>query len=290
MILEITKKAKIFADLHRKKEPFILANAWDAVSARIFEKMGFSAIGTTSAGIAASRGYRDMQNISFPEMIDNIEQVLSSVTIPVSVDIEAGHGKNTGEIIHNIQKVVSLGAVGINFEDGTGNVASPITPITTQAERIRAIREKIPSEQLWINARVDVFYLGLLEREKALEETIRRAHAYLEAGADSIFVVVNDKNLISSLTREIQAPINLLANAALPSMEELKELGVARVSLGSGPIRAVLGLLEEISRELLTFGTYRKLSDNAISYSALQELFPPIEGRQNGIPSKSYLS
>jgi len=274
MLLEKNKKAKIFADLHNKKEPFILANAWDAASARIFEKAGFSAIGTTSAGIAASRGYRDVQNIPFPEMLDNLEQILSAVTVPVSVDMEAGYGKNSEEIIHNIKKVVSLGAVGINFEDGTGNEASPITPITTQAERIRAIREEIPSECLWINARVDVFYLGLMEKEKALEETIKRAHAYLEAGANSIFVfVVNDKDLISTLIREIKAPINLLANPKLPSMEELKELGIARVSLGSGPMRATLGLLEEISHELLKFGTYRSLTNKAVSYPALQGLF-----------------
>jgi 2-methylisocitrate lyase-like PEP mutase family enzyme len=267
------KKAKIFADLHNKKEPFILANAWDAASARIFEKAGFSAIGTTSAGIAASRGYRDMQHIPFPEMLDNVEQILSSVTLPVSVDVEAGYGKNTAEIIHNIKKVISLGAVGINLEDGTGHPASPITSITTQAERIRAIREEIPSESLWINARVDVFYLGLMEKEKALEETIRRAHAYLKAGANSIFVVVNDKELISTLIREIKAPLNLLANSKLPSIEELKELGVARVSLGSAPMRATLGLLEEISHELLKSGTYRSLTNKAVSYSDLQELF-----------------
>ncbi|MBM3183971.1 MAG: isocitrate lyase/phosphoenolpyruvate mutase family protein, partial [Chlamydiae bacterium] len=258
MILEKNKKAKIFADLHHKKEPFILANAWDAASARIFEQAGFPAIGTTSAGIAASRGYRDMQKIPFSEMLDTTQQILSAVDLPVSVDMEAGYGKNIEEIIHNIQKVVSLGAVGINFEDGTGDAASPITPIAIQAERIRAIRKAVPKEHLWINARIDVLYLGLMEKKKALEETLRRAHAYEEAGADSIFVfVVNDKDLISTLTREIKAPINLLANGELPPIEELKELGVARVSLGSGPMRATLGLLQEMAHELLTSGTYR---------------------------------
>ncbi|MBX9744824.1 MAG: isocitrate lyase/phosphoenolpyruvate mutase family protein [Chlamydiales bacterium] len=273
MSFEKNPKAKIFSELHYQKKPFILANAWDAASARIFEKAGFSAIGTTSAGIAASRGYRDIQNIPFPEMLDNIEQILSSVTLPVSVDIEAGYSNNIEEIIYNIKKVVSLGAVGINFEDGTGDEASPITPITIQAERIQAIREQLSSDTLWINARVDVFYLGLMEKEKALEETIKRSLAYLEAGANSIFVVVNDKDLISSLVREIKAPINLVANSQLPSIEELKELGVSRVSLGSGPMRATLGLLEEISQELLQFGTYRSLTKNAVSYSGLQELF-----------------
>jgi 2-methylisocitrate lyase-like PEP mutase family enzyme len=269
-------KAKIFAELHRKNEPFLLANPWDAASARIFEKAGFLALGTTSAGIAASRGYRDGQNIPLCEMLEVLEQILSVVSIPVSADIEAGFGQTIEEIVDAVKKVVSLGAVGINFEDATGSKANPITEISLQTQKIQAIREAVPSEKLWINARIDVLYLGLLEKEEAIQETIRRAHAYQKAGADSFFIAgpaVNDKNVISTLIREIRAPINLLAGLKLPSLKELKELGVARVSLGSGPMRAALGLLEEISVELLQLGTYQKLTHNALSYSALQELF-----------------
>lgn len=274
MLLEKNVKAEIFAELHHQKKPFILANAWDAASAKIFEKAGFAAIGTTSAGIAASRGYRDGQNIPFSKMLDNIEQILSAVTLPVSVDIEAGFGKNNEEVVHNIKQVVSLGAVGINFEDATGNEASPITPIAEQANKIRAIRDEIPSEHLWINARIDVFYLGLFEKEESLKETIKRAHAYLEAGANSVFFWgMNEKKFLSRFIDEVKAPINLLANPQLPSIEELTELGIARVSLGSGAMRATLGLLEEISHELLQFGTYRSLTNNAVSYPALQAFF-----------------
>lgn len=274
MLLEQKTKAKMFAELHCKKEPFILANAWDAASAKIFEKAGFSAIGTTSAGIAASRGYRDGQNIPFSEMLDQIKQILSAVTLPVSVDIEAGFGKNNEEIVENIKKLVALGAVGINFEDGTGDEAAPLLPVDVQVSKIGAIRSAISSEHLWINARIDVFYLGLMEKEAALKETVKRANAYLEAGADSIFVfAVNDKDLIAALAREIKGPLNLLANPKLPSINELKDLGVSRISLGSGAQRATMGLLEEISRELLDLGTYRSLTNKAISYDALQELF-----------------
>lgn len=267
-------KAKVFAELHDKKKPFLLANAWDAASARVFEKAGFSAIGTTSAGIAASRGYRDGQNIPFAEMLDNIEQVISAVELPVSVDLEAGFGKTSEEIVRNIQKVVSLGAVGINLEDGTGLAASPLVPIPEQVAKLRAIRRAIPVEALWINARIDVFYLGLFGKEAALHETIERARAYVEAGANSVFIFgVNDPVVIARLVRDIPSPINLLATAQLPPMNELKSLGVARVSLGSGPMRATLGLLEEIARELLEQGTYQSLTRKAVSYPALQELF-----------------
>ncbi len=268
-------KAKIFAELHYQKKPFILANAWDAASARIFEKAGFQAIGTTSAGIAASKGYQDGQNIPLEEVLDTVRQILSVVALPVSVDIEAGFGKDNEELVRNIKKLVSLGVVGINLEDGTGCMTSPLIPIDEQVAKIRAIRKEIPTDRLWINARMDAMYLGILEKEAALEETIRRAHAYLDAGVNSIFVfgAVNDKESISRLIREIKAPLNLLANPGLPPIEELEKLGVARVSLGSGAMRATLGLLEEISQELLKFGTYQSLTKNAVSYSALQELF-----------------
>lgn len=274
MSLETNTKAKIFADLHKKNELFILANAWDAASARIFEKAGFPAIGTTSAGIAASRGYRDGQNIPLSEMLESIEQIVSAVNIPVSADIEAGFGESPEEIVATIKKVSSLGAVGINIEDGTGNKAHPIAEIATQTKKIRAIRKEPSLKNLWINARIDLFYLGLLGMEEAIQETIHRAQAYLEAGADSIFIfAVNNKDIISTLTHEIKGPLNVLAGPHMPTIKELKELGVVRVSLGSAPMRATLGLLEEISTELLTLGTYHSLTNKAVPYPNLQELF-----------------
>ncbi len=263
-------KARKFAKLHIEKTPFILANAWDAASARVFEKKGFSAIGTTSAGIAASRGYHDGQNIPLAEMLACVKEIISAVDVPVSVDIEAGFGKTTDEIIDTIKNVASLGAVGINIEDSTQN---GLIDLSTQAKKIQEIRKAFPSH-LWINARIDVFYLGQLGKEEALKETIRRTRAYVDAGADSIFVfAINDKESIATLAREIKAPMNVLAGPKMPSIQELRELGVARVSLGSGPIRATLGLLEEISTELLSSGTYGSLTKNAVSYPALQTLF-----------------
>lgn len=272
MSLENRKKAKTFAELHQKHQTFILANAWDAASARIFEKAGFQAIGTTSAGIAAARGYPDGQKIPLDEMLDAISQIVSAVNVPVSVDIEAGFGKNCDEIVNTVKKVTALGAIGINIEDATGDKAAPIYDVGSQVEKIKTIRRAISSEDLWINARVDPFYLGM-QGPEALTETINRAQAYHIAGADSIFVVVHDKELISKLTKEIKAPINLLAGPKLPSINELKQLGVARVSLGSAPMRATLGLLQEISKELLEHGTYLSLTNQAVSYASLQELF-----------------
>jgi 2-methylisocitrate lyase-like PEP mutase family enzyme len=271
MNCERNAKTRIFAELHQRGNPFILPNAWDAASARIFEKNGFSAIGTTSAGIAASRGYRDGENIPRSEMLECLKQIINAVNLPVTADIEAGFGESIEEIIDTINQVISLGAVGINIEDGTGNVASPIVDIEFQSDKIKAIRSHV-SDELWINARIDVFYLGLND---AVNESIRRAHAYLEAGASSIFIFgVSDKQIISTLSQEIGGPLNILAGPKIPSINELKELGVARVSLGSGPMRATLGLLEEMSQELLSSGTYQSLTSRAVSFPALQDLYP----------------
>jgi 2-methylisocitrate lyase-like PEP mutase family enzyme len=266
-------KVKIFAKLHQEK-PFILANAWDAASARTFERAGFKAIGTTSAGIAASRGYRDGQNIPLEEMVKTIREIVEAVNLPVSADMEAGYGRDIKEIIDAIGQVVSLGVVGINIEDSTSDKSAPLADITSQSEKIRAIRQAFPHEDLWINARIDVLYLGLFEPKEAAEETIRRAHAYIEVGANSVFIFgTTEKELLSKFAQEIQAPINFLAGPKMPTIDEMKSLGIARVSLGSTPMRATLGLLEEISKELLGSGTYQSLTKKAIPYATVQNLF-----------------
>ena len=266
-------KAKAFAELHQQK-PFVLANAWDAASARTFERAGFIAIGTTSAGIAASRGYRDGQNIPLEEMVKTIKEIVDAVNVPVSADMEAGYGQDIGEVTKAIRQVVSLGVVGINIEDSTGDKRAPLVDMTSQIQKIQAIRREFPIEDLWINARIDVFYLGLFEPKEAVEETLRRAHAYIEAGANSIFIFgTADREILAKLAHEIKAPINFLAGPKMPTIEEMKALGIARISLGSGPMRATLGLLEEISQELLGSGTYQKLTEKAMPFTTLQDLF-----------------
>ncbi len=269
-------KAAIFQDLHKRQDLFILPNAWDAASARIFERAGFSAIGTTSAGIATSLGYPDGQQIPVREMMDSIRRIVSAVNLPVTADIEAGYSQNIEKILDVVREVLEIGVVGINFEDSTGIKETPISDIPLQVAKIRAIRKMVAAAEktLVINARIDLFYLGIYDIQRATEETIKRAHAYLDAGADCIFIFgVTDKELLHKLVKSIPGPVNLLAGAGMPPVAELKLMGVRRLSLGSGPMRATLGTLEQISQELLQDGTYKALTQKAVPYGEVQKLF-----------------
>ena len=275
-LTSLRAKAEAFKSLHQKQDLFILPNAWDAASARVFEKAGFSAIGTTSAGIAASLGYQDGQEIPVQEMMDAIKRIVSAVNLPVTADIEAGYSQEIEKVLEVVREVMDLGVVGINIEDSTGIKENPIFDIPSQVAKIRAIRDMVTSAEktLLINARIDLFYLGLYDIQRATEETLKRAQAYLNAGADCIFIFgVTDKKILTQLVKAIPAPVNLLAGPGMPPVVELKLMGVRRLSLGSGAMRATLGTLEQISTELLREGTYDKLAGGALSYGELQKLF-----------------
>ena len=269
-------KAETFKALHQKQDLFILPNAWDAASARVFEKAGFSAIGTTSAGIAASLGYPDGQQIPVREMMDAIKRIVSAVNLPVTADIEAGYSQEIEKVLEVVREAMAMGVVGLNIEDSTGIKESPILDIPSQVAKIRAIRNMVSSAKktLVINARIDLFYLGLYDTERATQETIERAHAYLQAGADCIFIFgVTDKAVLSRFVKAIPGPVNLLAGPGMPSVSELRLMGVRRLSLGSGAMRATFGTLEQISTELLQEGTYNKLTEKAVPYGELQKFF-----------------
>lgn len=276
--LSISSEAKgaAFKALHQRQDLFILPNAWDAASARIFEKKGFSAIGTTSAGIAASLGYPDGQKIPVREMMDAIKRIVLAVNLPVTADIEAGYSHEIAKVLEVVKEVMEMGVVGINIEDSTGMKDQPMFDIPSQVAKIRAIRKMVGSAEktFVINARIDFFYLKLYDTERTVAETLERAHAYLEAGADCIFIFgVNDKEVLTKLVKAIPGPVNLLAGPGMPSVAELGLMGVRRLSLGSGAMRATLGALEQISTELLSDGTYNKLTQNAVPYGELQKLF-----------------
>ncbi|MHA6260180.1 isocitrate lyase/PEP mutase family protein [Sporosarcina sp. CAU 1771] len=268
-------KVKDFHELHKQGPTFILPNAWNAISAKIFEEKGFKAIGTTSAGIAASFGYSDGQKLPFEMMIETISSITRAVNIPVSADIEAGYGFTIDELVNNVREVIIAGAIGINIEDGTGDLIDPLTDVLVQSENIEAIRELSNSLNipLFINARTDLYWANVGEPEERLLETIHRANAYVEAGADCIFVPgVTDIEAIEILRKEITVPINLLSNPLLPTLEELSTIGIERVSTGSGPFRATVSMLNSIADELYNKGTFEQLTKNVLSYEEVEEM------------------
>lgn len=258
-------KAKNFHDIHKQATTFVLPNAWNAISAKVFEERGFQAIGTTSAGIATSLGYADGQNLPFEKLIETIASITRAVNIPVSADIEAGYGFTIDEIVANVSEVIAAGAIGINIEDGTGDAEDPISDITVQVENIEAIKEL--SDSLFINARTDMYWGNVGEPEARLEETIQRAKSYVKAGANCIFIPgMTDIEEIKTIRKEISVPINLLVNPNLPPLTDLSAIGIERVSCGSAPFRATVTLLKSIADEMYTDGTFNQISKNILSY------------------------
>ena len=269
MVASIQKeKAELFLKYHQDKEILVLLNSWDIGSSKLIEASGYKAIATTSMGIAASLGYPDCQIITLSEMIDVITGIVKAVQVPVSVDIEAGYGNNLNEIIDSVKKIIATGIVGVNIEDSLE--LSPLLIDEMEfCERISAIRALSNSLgfHLVINARTDSFYTSSGSPQEKLSESIKRGNKYREVGADCIFVQpVSDKNIISTLVKEINAPINILANPTIGSgspitISELQDLGVARVSLGSSLMKATLALIKKVADELSEKGTYNILLD-----------------------------
>ncbi|KAA9038003.1 isocitrate lyase/phosphoenolpyruvate mutase family protein [Ginsengibacter hankyongi] len=270
MVSTIQKeKAELFLKFHQDKEMLVLLNSWDAGSSKLIEACGYKAIATTSMGIAASLGYPDCQVIQLPEMIEAITRIVNAVQVPVTVDIEAGYGNNLNEIIDSVKKIIETGIVGINIEDSI-DLNPRLIDEMEFCERISAIRALSDSLgfHLVINARTDSFYTSTGSSQEKLSESIKRGNKYREAGADCIFVQpVWEKEMIATLVKEINAPINILSNPAfgggglLPSVSELQDLGVARLSLGSGLMKATLALIKKVADELSEKGTYDLLLD-----------------------------
>jgi len=266
-------KADLFLKLHDRSRLLVLPNAWDVASARIFEEAGFPAVATTSAGIAYSLGYSDRERISRAEMVAAVRRIAEALRIPVTADVEAGYGGRTSDVVETVEAILDAGAIGMNLEDATHDRRRPLFDVGVQEDRIHAARETgtkagVP---IVVNARIDVF-LTDFEKDRR-EETIRRAKAYLAAGADCVFVPgVSDRETIRALAQGIPGPLNIIAAPALPPVAELHELGVARLSVGSGAIRAALGLTRRIAEELKGPGTYVALSEGAIPYAEMNKL------------------
>ncbi|MEQ1518899.1 MAG: isocitrate lyase/phosphoenolpyruvate mutase family protein [Usitatibacteraceae bacterium] len=273
--LEQIAKAKLFQQMHLGPAILVIANAWDAASARVFEQAGIRAIGTGSAGIAFSHGYPDNEKIPRDVVLNATREIVNVVKVPVTADILNGLGKTSEEVVATVQEIIGMGAVGINIEDGVDE-GPGLAEVMSQVERIRAIRAAAHASgvPIVINARTDSYWLKLGDAESRLRITIDRANRYREAGADCLFVpAVADAATIKTLVAEIKGPLNILTVPGCPPVAELEQLGVRRVSEGSGPVRASMMLARRIAEELLEKGTYTRFHGDAIGYADANKLF-----------------
>ncbi len=263
-------KATLLDSLHRRPgSPLLVANAWDVASALVAEDAGAPAVATTSAGVAWSLGSPDGDVLDRGRALDLVARIAAAVRAPVTADIEGGFAESAEGVGETVAKVIEAGAVGVNLEDGNRDPAAQTDRIA--AARAAADKAGMP---LYLNARIDTYLFGLGEESGRLQETTERMRAYVAAGASGVFVPgVTDPQVIAALVAAVDVPLNVLVGPGAPSVAELAELGVARISLGSTVAAAAYAVARRATRELLERGTYETVTD-AIPYGDLNGLLP----------------
>ena len=250
--------AERFRALHDGPEVLLLPNAWDVLTARAFEDAGFPAVGTTSFGIARAHGLRDGVNAAWDATLATVARMAAALRVPLSVDMEGGFGGTPADVARRAEALADAGAAGFNLEDGRDDAT--LEDIGRQGEVIAAVRAAVPDA--FVNARCDVFWLAPDAGAPGLATALERARVYVDAGADGVFLPgLVAPDAIAEAVRALPVPLNVLATPRTPTVAALRALGVRRLSTGSGPARAVLGLLRRIADELRTHGTYGYLAD-----------------------------
>lgn len=269
------QKAEQFRKLHHGPRLLFLPNAWDVVSARILEECGHPAIATSSAAVAFSLGYPDGQRISRGEMLEVAGRIARAVEIPVTADLEAGYGTTVKDMVETVKAAIAAGVIGMNLEDITGDDESSFVDLPLQVEKIRAICETAKSlgVSFVLNARTDIYLMPIGPESTRFERTVERLRAYRDAGATCLFAPgLYDRETIAKLVKAVEAPINILANPACPPIAELENIGVARVSAGSGIMRAALGLVRRIGKDMLESRSCEMMFAGAIPHAELNRL------------------
>lgn len=261
--------AKTFRQLHTG-DVLVLANAWDAGSARLMEAAGSKAIATTSAGLAWSNGYADGDKLPSHILVSAVAAIARVIKVPLTVDIEGGYSHEPSSVAELIDRLIDAGAIGINIEDGAASAEM-------LCAKIEAIRERVTRQgaDLFINARTDVYLRGLASTDQRVSETLRRAEIYKSAGADGIFVPgVSESAEIRELCEKIALPVNVMALPSLPPLAELNSLGVKRLSAGAAISMAVLGETQRLARAFLESGNSPNLfTPNTLNYQAMNAMF-----------------
>lgn len=268
------RRTEAFRALHHSGETLVLPNAWDCISARIFEEAGFPAIATTSSGVSFSLGVPDGEHLDPEWLLNVVGRMTDTLSVPLTVDIEAGYSNgDISKLTVFIDRLLVKGAVGINLEDGSAATKS-LQNLKLQQELIRTVKAVAAGKScdIFINARTDAMMYAPGEKEDRVKIALERAAAFEEAGADGVFVpFVQDMDTVATLKEGIRLPLNILANEHL-DIVELKRLGVNRISTGSRPILATLALLREIASELKGADGWKQLYKSGITYAETNKL------------------
>jgi 2-methylisocitrate lyase-like PEP mutase family enzyme len=257
------EKSRKLRELVRAPEILIMPGAYDVLSARLFEQMGFKAIQGTSGGIAAALGYPDGEVMSRDVFIELSGNFAAAVSVPFNADAERGYGDEAG-VRDTVRALVARGVAGMNLEDGAAKGRGGLVELSQQLRKIAAVMQtkRDLGSEFFLNARVDAFHVITDDPKQALDEAIRRGNAYAEAGGDCIFYLnLHSSETIKRVAKEVRAPISILAGLQSPSVKELQDLGVARVSYGSGFMKAAITGAKRLAQEIQQNGTVTALKD-----------------------------
>jgi 2-methylisocitrate lyase-like PEP mutase family enzyme len=263
VIAAANEKSKKLRELVRAPEILVMPGAYDVLSALLFEQMGFKAIQGTSGGIAMALGYPDGEVMSRDLFIELSGNFAAAVSVPFNADGERGYGDEAG-VRDTVRTLVARGVAGMNLEDGATKGKGGLVELSQQLSKIKAVMEtkRELGSEFFLNARVDAFHVITDDPKKALDEAIKRGNAYAEAGGDCIFYLfLHSAEIIGRLAKEVKAPISILAGPQSPGVKELQDLGVARVSYGSGFTKAAITGAKRLAQEILEKGTSNLLKD-----------------------------
>jgi 2-methylisocitrate lyase-like PEP mutase family enzyme len=262
--------ALVFRRLH-DEGVLLLANCWDAGSARLIESLGAKALATTSAGVAWSHGHADGDLLPVPLLIATVADIARVARVPLTVDVEGGYSNVPAAVGEVVGQVIDAGGVGINIEDGTG-APDLLCAKIEQAKRAGTRR----GVDLFVNARTDVYLSSLAPKDRQVDETLARTARYRAAGADGIFVPgVTDPVEIQAIASVAKLPLNVLARPGLPPASKLAELGVRRLSTGSWVASAALGRVRSLVGGFLGNGIGDPLYEGAMPYAEVNSLLTP---------------
>jgi 2-methylisocitrate lyase-like PEP mutase family enzyme len=242
-----------FKALHFNNELLLLPNVWDARSAIVFQECGFTAVGTSSAAVANALGLEDGENMCFQDYLFVIKRILSSINIPLTVDLEMGYGENDDEIADNACHLAALGVAGINIEDSfIDEEGRKLKDPALFANTIHHIKAKLRSKDLdlFINLRSDTYLLDVPNKQR---ETLHRLEVYNNSEADGIFLpCIADEKHIADAVSNTKLPLNVMVIPNLPGLDNLSTLGVKRVSMGPFAFQKVYKGIAELSKAINT--------------------------------------
>jgi 2-methylisocitrate lyase-like PEP mutase family enzyme len=266
------QKAAAFVALHQKGNCFVIPNPWDIGSAKLLEHLGFQALASTSAGFAFSQGQSDL-SIGLAAKLQHLNSLAAATELPISADLQNGFGHAPEAVARTILEAAKTGIVGGSIEDASGDKDKPIYDLDLAVERIRGAADAARSldVKFMLTARAENYLYGQAD----LKDTIRRLQAYQEAGADVLFAPgIQSKEDIRAIVQSIDRPLNVIMGLqGVPlTFDQLRELGVTRVSLGGSLARAAYGALCRAAAEIQSAGTFR-YADDAMAGAALNAIF-----------------